>query len=279
MLARLALLFAALPVLAAAADTPPAPVASVTIDEHTTVAIATVTETHTDILAVIVDGDLVWTQAGFILQFGAPPGQDIVPGTDITGSGVPELLVSEYSGGAHCCTTYHLFAFEPFFRRLAVIPTLDAGARFENLDGRPGMEMVTADMTFAYWNTYYAASPKPRVVLAWNGSDYVVAPDLMAAAAPDAADLAAQAQAVAASDQWTDDAMDPDLWRTMLDLIYGGHADLAWGFLDAAWPAGRDGKDAFRTDLLCQLATSPWWDTIAAMDGLETPDGCPATAS
>lgn len=276
MLARLAAVLFVLPLFAAAADAPPQPVTAVTVDDGVTVAIATVEENHTDILAVMVDGALIWAQTGYILQFGAPPGQDIAPGTDITGSGVPELLVAEYSGGAHCCTTYYLYAFKPYFRLLTTIPTLDAGARFEDLDGRPGLEAITADMTFAYWNTYYAASPKPRVVLAWNGSAYVAAPDLMATPAPDEADLDTQAAAVAASDQWTADTMDPDLWRTMLDLIYGGHADLAWRFLDAAWPTNRDGKETFRTDFLCQLATSPWWNTIATMDSLEAPVDCPA---
>ncbi len=265
---RLAALLLLLPLAAMAEDAAPSPVTSVAIDENTTVAIATVEASHTDILAVIENGELIWSQAGFYLQFGAPPGQDIAPGTDITGSGVPELLISEYSGGAHCCTTYYVYAFEPFFRRLAVIPTLDAGARFEDLDGKPGLEVVTADMTFAYWNTYYAASPKPRVVFAWNGTDYVAAPALMATPAPDAADLATQAQGVAASDQWTADALDPDLWRTMLDLIYGGHADLAWTFLDNGWPAGRDGKEAFRRDFSCTLQGSPWWPAVAELNGL-----------
>ncbi len=272
---RLAALFLLLPLAAMAEDAAPSPVTSLAIDENTTVAIATVEATHTDILAVIVDGELVWSQAAFILQFGAPPGQDIAPGTDITGSGVPELLISEYSGGAHCCTTYYVFAFEPFFRRLAVIPTLDAGARFEDLDGKPGLEVITADMTFAYWNTYYAASPKPRVVLAWTGADYVAAPELMAAPPPSPEALASQAAEIAASDQWTPDQLDPDLWREMLELIYSGHGDLAWSFLEAAWPSGRDGQEAFRAAFLCQLATSPWWPALSAMNGLDAPPaGC-----
>lgn len=279
MLRRLAaaLVLAALPLAAPAEDGPA--LETVAVDDTTTVAIAHMREASTDVLMVIRDYELVWSQSGYMLAFGAPPGQEIAPGTDITGSGIAELLVSEFTGGAHCCTTYHILALEPFVRVLATIDTQDAGARFEDLDGRPGLEAITADTTFAYWNTYYAASPKPQVVLAWNGSAYVATPALMAAPAPSAGDLKAEAAAVAASDQWTADQMDPDLWRTMLDLIYTGHADLAWSFLDDGWPQGRDGKDAFRTALLCQLATSPYWDAVSQMNGLDAPTGCPAADS
>lgn len=268
-----ALALAALPVAALADDGPTVEV--VAVDDSITVAIAHMREASTDVLMVIRDFELVWSQSGYMLAFGAPPGQDIAPGTDITGSGVSELLVSEFTGGAHCCTTYHVLALEPFVRVLATIDTQDSGARFEDLDGRPGLEAITADTTFAYWNTYYAASPKPRVVLAWNGSAYVADPALMAAPAPAADALRAEAAAVAASDQWADDQMDPDLWRTMLDLIYSGHADLAWSFLDEGWPADRDGRDDFRTALLCQLATSPYWDAVAQMNALDAPADCP----
>jgi len=276
--ALLGLALLASPLATALADDTPPPVQAVAIDDNTTVAIATVAETHTDILAVIVNNELVWTQGGYILEFGAPPGSDIAPGTDITGSGIKELLVTEYSGGAHCCTTYYVYAFEPFFRRLAVIDTQSSGARFEDLDGKPGLEVITADNTFAYWKTYYAASPKPQVILAWDGTAFVPSAALMAAPAPSAADLKAQAARVAASDQWTADDLDPDLWRRMLDLLYSGHADLAWSFLDDGWPAARDGKDAFARAFKCELAASPFWDAVAAINKLDTnpPADCPS---
>jgi hypothetical protein len=43
---------------------------------------------------------------------------------DITGRGVPNLVVSEYAGGAHCCLSFHIFEIGKEFREIAV---LDAG--------------------------------------------------------------------------------------------------------------------------------------------------------
>jgi hypothetical protein len=138
--------------------------------------------------------------------------------------------------------------------------------------------MITGDNTFAYWNTYYAASPAPEVMLAWNGETYAPDTDLMAAAAPSDTDLKEQAATIAASDQWTEADMDPDLWRQMLDLIYSGHADLAWTFLDDGWPVDRAGKDTFKTNFRCQLAQIPYWNAIAAMNHI-SPDDVPADCS
>ena len=48
------------------------------------------------------------------------------------------------------------------------------------------------------------------------------------------------------------------LWRIMLDLIYAGHADTAWTFLDQAWPKEITGKERFLSDFRSQLFTSPY---------------------
>ena len=44
-------------------------------------------------------------------------------GTDITGRGRPNMIVSLYTGGVHCCLMHYVFELEPSFRLLA---TLDA---------------------------------------------------------------------------------------------------------------------------------------------------------
>ena len=51
-----------------------------------------------------------------------------------------------------------------------------------------------------------------------------------------------------------------------LDLIYGGHDADAWKFLDAAWPAKVSGKDAFAREFRAQLAKSPYWPEVKAMN-------------
>jgi hypothetical protein len=57
----------------------------------------------------------------------------------------------------------------------------------------------------------------------------------------------------------------------MLDLIYSGHADDAWKFLDDAWPSKVQGKDAFARDFRAQLAKSKYWPTVEAMNSAKPP--------
>ena len=77
-------------------------------------------------------------------------------------SGLPDVVLGLYSGGAHCCfidliverrtptrfTTVELFLGDP-------------GARIERLPGSPYDAIVTADDAFAYEFTDYAASGLP----------------------------------------------------------------------------------------------------------------------
>lgn len=260
-----------------AAQWPDAPLREYEIDERTILGIVRIDSLVMDALLIIRDETIVWSQTGwrFLVEEADIPG--VPRGSDVTGDGRPDLLVVEWTGGAHCCAIFHLFALDPEVRLLASLDTADVGAAFADLDGAPGLEMETADPGWAYWYTSFADSPAPRVVLRWSDeTGWTPALDLMVAPAPSDEDLAAQAATVAASDRWGGGDFEPELWRVMLDLIYTGHGDLAWSFFDAAWPAGQGGKEAFARDFRCQLAAGPWWPALAAMNGLDAPSGCPA---
>jgi hypothetical protein len=60
----------------------------------------------------------------------------------------------------------------------------------------------------------------------------------------------------------------PSVWAPMMDLIYQGNAETAWQYLDKHWPAGVDGKALFRTVIMDQLKTSPYWEAIKELNGL-----------
>lgn len=42
-------------------------------------------------------------------------------GADVTGAGIPNLVVKEYSGGAHCCTSFDVFELGSSFRKVSTI--------------------------------------------------------------------------------------------------------------------------------------------------------------
>ena len=195
-------------------------------------------------------------------------------GMDITGDGQPDLVISEWLGGANCCLTLHIFEIGPTFKKLGTIDAGygDSGPHFmsprQGLEKPPALAVQIHDWTFANWNTDFADSPAPKVILRFSDNAYRIAPDLMRTAPPSPTDLATRASTVKnyppaprAANGLAHKSR-PDLWATMLDLIYSGHADEAWKFLDDAWPPKVTGKDKFATDFRTQLAKSKYWPAV-----------------
>jgi hypothetical protein len=198
-------------------------------------------------------------------------------GMDITGAGQPDLVISEWLGGANCCLLFHIFEIGPTFKKLGAIDAEfgDSGPHFVHPDKdskSTGLAIEIHDWAFANWNTDFADSPAPKVILRFSDNAYRVAPDLMRAPVLSASDLAARAAEVknyatsAKGGTWPHAGISPQLWATMLDLIYSGHADDAWKFLDDAWPPKVQGRDAFARDFRTQLAKSKYWPAVEAMN-------------
>ena len=198
-------------------------------------------------------------------------------GMDITGTGQPDVVISEWSGGANCCLTLHIFEIGSTFRKIGSIPAMygDAGPHFAHVDTdskAKGLQVQISDWTFANWHSDFADSPAPKVILRYSESDgtYRVSPDLMRSPVPAVSDLDARIAEIhnhknnAKSNSWPAADVSPTLWSTMLDLIYSGHAGDAWKFLDKAWPPKIAGKEAFARDFRAQLAKSPYWSAVVA---------------
>ena len=204
-------------------------------------------------------------------------------GADITGEGVPDLVISEWTGGANCCLRFHIFEIGPTFRKICVIDAEfgDQPPHFAHLDKDSrsrGLQVMISDWTFVNWHSDFADSPAPKVILRYSDGTYRISPDLMRTPAPTAArDLDAKAAEVRAypasakGGAWPRASVAPELWATMLDLIYSGHEADAWKFLDAAWPPKVSGKDAFVRDFRSQLTKSPYWPAVTAMNAAKNP--------
>jgi hypothetical protein len=87
-------------------------------------------------------------------------------GTDLDGSGLPQLHFSAFTGGAHCCTTHYVYRLKPAVRRHAVYLAKNVGGTdFMALPGRKTPIMITADDSSAYVFAPYSNSYFPMVVL------------------------------------------------------------------------------------------------------------------
>lgn len=94
---------------------------------------------------------------------------------DITGDGIPEIVLAGFSGGAHCCTTHSVY-------RLSVPPKLlleefsnhSSFLGIKQLDDRGPKEIIGSDWRFAYaYDLGFAGSPVLPVVFSYKNGKYV----------------------------------------------------------------------------------------------------------
>jgi hypothetical protein len=94
---------------------------------------------------------------------------------DVDGDGRPELLYSEYCGGAHCCYTFVLVRTATPAVELLRVDLRDAWS-FDptQLDASPALELVAADLRLEGMGELPTAvtSPFPRI-FAFDGERYV----------------------------------------------------------------------------------------------------------
>ena len=186
-------------------------------------------------------------------DYGVPA---IDPGTDLTGRGHPDMLVSYYSGGAHCCTSILLFELEPDLRLLATLETGDSDiAHFERDLRSGGYAFIKWDEIFTYWHACFACSPALKVTLKPQSDfkgDLTFRIDLreMRKEPPTErewreVDLPQARAAFAPENSFDNYFAGSDLWKLMLGWIYGGQADWAWKLVDEAWPAEMPAETSF----------------------------------
>jgi hypothetical protein len=100
---------------------------------------------------------------------GSLVGLDIHSGMDLTGEGNPDILVMQFSGGAHCCFNYFLLDLgaQAVSNFLQTAPS-NCTAELNDLDGDQVYEFLTCDDLLAYRYCSFAASPMAPVVLSYQ---------------------------------------------------------------------------------------------------------------
>jgi len=182
-------------------------------------------------------------------------------GRDITGDRVPDVVVHQFSGGAHCCSRATVLSLGR--EQLLELGSFDGGhgdVELEDVNGDGVSEIKVGDWRFAYWRDYpFGDTEVPEVLFRYRDGRYQVACDLMRQAAPppDAAELHARAREL--TDGWVTGDPPAEFWGFAVDLVYRGQADLAFSWLESSWPASVSGRAEFLRDLREKLRGSPCW--------------------
>lgn len=223
-------------------------------------------EEREGVLVILKEGKKVYEAESHRFMLGGVDDESALPlGTSVTGRKVPEAVVVEWTGGAHCCFIFHLFEIGNSFREIAGLYAGNSDiSEFKDLDGDGSLEFITYDWTFQYWKTAFAFSPAPRVVFRFEKDGYVLATEMMRKPVPKAEEFEAKVREVLGDESWkgAEPSPPPELWGYMLELIYSGHPDKAAEFLKKAWPAAVSGRDEFQAEFTEQLETSPNWKAL-----------------
>lgn len=253
----------------------------------------------TGLLKILQSGKEVYSEEDIKFRIGlmydTMPEDNLVQGCkDITKSGWPNLVISGWSGGAHCCFSFYIFSLGKKFKLIDVIDARHSDlAKFIDVDKDGSLEFIGNDWTFAYWNTSFAGSPAPKVILKYKNGKYRLALDLMNEPLPNPREkekilksIQADIEELKQSDKeqlkkeppfgepdtgkdtgyfaWLreDVVLPASVWGHMLDLIYTGHPTEAQKFIDEIWPKGQQGKKEFLSDFNGQLSLSPYYQDL-----------------
>jgi hypothetical protein len=100
--------------------------------------------------------------------------QSSVHVVDLEHNGQPDVVLDLFSGGAHCCSIEQIFSFDP--GTMTYVETEhsfgDPGERIVDLDQNGRYEFLTADDSFAYEFTDYAASGLPIQILTFSARHF-----------------------------------------------------------------------------------------------------------
>jgi len=89
-------------------------------------------------------------------------------GQDINGDKLPEIIVSQYTGGAHCCSSTTVYSVSAEPKMILQVDSGNCPGDFEDLDHDGKLEFVVCDDAWAYEKCPFATSPMPRVVYAYS---------------------------------------------------------------------------------------------------------------
>ena len=183
-------------------------------------------------------------------------------GTDINGDGLPDLVVSAWSGGEHCCYSSGVYSVGEDVKPVLALTTGNCGpGEFEDLDGNGTREFVTCDDRFASMYCAFAESPLPRVVYSYDSSRGIYVLDTPRFASRFREELA---QALDEAQTWLSECRGQDagldkcrLLRPALGLMYSGRLHDGVVLIRGLY-RGSD-RDEFERDTVERVRQSPLW--------------------
>lgn len=215
------------------------------------------------------------------------PGR-LAPGTDVTGDGVPDLIVG-YQPEGHYGYKATIYSLGSKFKKVMTVEGEDNPVYFKDVDGDGLFEVLAADSTFNDFYCGYANAAKPRVIQRIKNNKLFLATDLMKGLKVSPNYLKKKVAegkkiyAEGSKDGNTSADFIPFLTVEMLNLVYTGNADSAWKLLDQVWPLRAEQKmkmpgtldptertkAQYLQEFKERLSKSPYWQGLQELNPKE----------
>lgn len=179
---------------------------------------------------------------------------------DITGNGIPDIVITSWNGGAHCCNTLMVFELAP--TGLKQVLSIDGGSNgfsIRDLDGDTIPEIEFWDWPIDYLFNSFAHSAQGKVILKVVDNNYDIAEKLMSKSPPSHKELLRLKKDIEKDFQNEPGDAPYSFLKLMMDLNYSGHKDLAVKLADEVWPKGRAGAEKFKIKFNKALSESKYW--------------------
>lgn len=186
--------------------------------------------------------------------------KDLYSGRDITGNGFPNLVISNWTGGAHCCHFMHIFELGDKLIKLTTVEANSSSIRLVDLDHDGYPEIEFWDGSIDYLFASYAGSPGGRIVLKLKNNQYEVATNLMKLPTLNQKQiekLKTKIRALFKNEKGPE--LPFEFLSSMMDLSYSGQLNLAMKIATETWPSNKPGLIDFKHKFTQALQDSLYW--------------------
>jgi|GEM_PF-1061409 len=136
---------------------------------------------------------------------------------DLTGDGVDEIIIRQWSGGAHCCYTYDIYSLDARLSHIGHF-ALGDGHMLTMLSTKKRQMLILEDSSFRYWRSNVYEFPK--VPLTWRNHVFVADKTMM----KNLNALKLDNKLLQELRQNSGENKSEPLYRTLIQLYYSGRA-------------------------------------------------------
>ena len=179
---------------------------------------------------------------------------------NITGNGIPNLIITNWTGGMHCCNFLTIFELGKQFKKIVTVEANSSSISLIDLDLDGFPEIEFWDGAIDYQFASFAGSPGGRVVLKYHNKRYEVFSSLMRRTAPTSKELTELKKTVSKSFKTEATPNLPyDFLKMMMDMSYSGNLKIALELADELWPVKKPGLTKFKNEFSQALRESSYW--------------------